>query len=293
MGSLIRELPAHEKVSQLVDWQGSPLSLSRQSKLLNIARSSLYYDPVPVDSETLRLLDLLDLIYTKLPYYGSRRLAYELSKAAGYPVNRKRVSSLMSQLGLVAVYPKPNLSKNDTQDKRFPYLLRGLPITHPNHVWGTDITYIRLGQGFVYLTAMIDWYSRYIISWEVSTTLETEFCLIAGKAALTVATPEIINSDQGVQYTSQEYIGMWDQTITRISMDGRGRCLDNIFTERFWRTIKYEEVYLKSYANVQEARLEIGKYVEHYNNERPHQSLNNYTPATVYRCEKKGETILI
>lgn len=282
-------------MSQLVDWQGSPLTLTKQSQLLNIARSSLYYKPVPVSEEEQRLLNLLDEIYTRLPYYGSRRLAYELSKKeyAGYPVNRKRVTRLMQVLGLEPIYPKPNFSKNETTHPKYPYLLKGLPITHPNQVWGTDITYIRMGQGFIYLTAFLDWYSRYIVSWELSIDLTTEFCVAAASRALLTAFPEIVNSDQGVQYTSEDYLALWDSTITQISMDGRGRCLDNIFTERLWRSIKYEEVYLKSYANVWEAHQEIGNYIERYNYERPHQSLNNQTPAAVYRREKKGKTILI
>ena len=197
-------------------------------------------------------------------------------------VNHKRIARYMNQMGLQAVFPKPNLSKNGKAHPVFPYLLRGMEITRPNQVWGTDITYIRMNQGFVYLTAIIDWFSRFIVSWKISITLETGFCLEAGSDAFKVATPEIMNSDQGVQFTSNEYLDFYQGHGVQISMDGRGRCMDNIFTERFWRSLKYEEVYLKSYESVTEAIEQIGKYIVFYNTIRPHQSLGYATPADIY-----------
>ena len=232
-------------------------------------------------------MNKIDEIYTELPYYGYRKMTREL-KNQQYNVNHKRVLSLMHQMGIEAIYPKPNLSKNNRPHPVYPYLLKGLEITHPNHVWGTDITYIKMAKGFLYLVAFMDWYSRYVLSWKLSTTLDTAFVLEAASEALAIATPDIENTDQGVQFTSQDYLNIWDTTKTKISMDGRGRYSDNIFTERLWRSVKYEEVYLKNYATVLDARDGINNYLNTYNYRRLHQSLGYKTPAEIYFNERRN-----
>lgn len=249
----------------------------RQTDLLAVSRSSVYYTPVPVSQRTLSAMKAIDALYTKYPFYGSRKIAHEIG------INRKQAQRLMRRMGIAAVYTKPNLSKPNGANPVYPYLLRGVTAQRPNHIWGTDVTYIRLASGFVYLTAFIDWYSRFILSWKISTTLERGFCIDAANTAVAqYGTPDIANSDQGSQYTSNEYIALWDAKKTRISMDGRGRALDNIFTERLWRTIKYEEVYLKEYHSVRDAEEHIGNYIAFYNTKRPHQSLGYETPAQRY-----------
>lgn len=256
--------------------------LYRQAELLGISRSSLYYQPVPVDGVTLAVMNRIDEIYTKRPFYGVRRITEQLRREKVL-VNHKRVQHLMQELGIQGIIPKRNLSRNDTAHIKYPYLLRNIPIVRVNQVWGTDITYIRMACGFVYLTVFMDWYTRFILSWRLSTTLERAFCLEAATEAMDqYGSPEIVNQDQGVQYTHQDYCDLWEEKGVRISMDGRGRAMDNIFTERLWRTIKYEEVYLKSYETVMEAKQQIGEYIDFYNNERFHQSLNNKTPAEIY-----------
>jgi putative transposase len=247
-----------------------------QTDLLGISRSSLYYEPQPVSPGTLTVMNGIDRIYTAHPFYGSRRIAKDLG------VNRKRIQRLMREMGYEAIYPKPNLSKNTIPHPIYPYLLRGVTAARPNHIWGTDITYIRMKYGFLYLVAYLDWFSRFVLSWKLSTTLETEFVMDAAREALVMGTPEIENSDQGVQYTSQEHINLWEENKVKISMDGRGRAMDNIFTERLWRSLKYEEVYLKEYATVLEAKENIGTYFNFYNYERKHQSHNYRTPAEIY-----------
>lgn len=254
----------------------SVLPKSIQTDLLGISRSSLYYEPQPVSLKTLVTMNGIDRIYTAHPFYGSRRIAKELG------VNRKQIQRLMREMGYEAIYPKPNLSKNTVPHPVYPYLLRGVIASYPNHIWGTDITYIKMAKGFLYLTVYLDWFSRFVLSWRLSTTLETEFVLEAAKEALVIGTPEIENSDQGVQFTSQEYINLWEKNKVKISMDGRGRAMDNIFTERLWRSLKYEEVYLKEYATVLEAKENIGTYFNFYNYERKHQSHNYRTPAEIY-----------
>lgn len=201
----------------------------------------------------------------------------------GYQVNRKRVRRLMKLMGLEAIYPKPRLSMRDKSHRIYPYLLRGLDITGPNHVWSTDITYIRMHRGFVYLTAVMDWWSRFVLSWEVSLTLETEFCLSALDRAFEYGRPEIFNSDQGAQFTSQEFTGKLLEEEVRISMDGRGRATDNVFVERLWRSVKYEEVYLHEYETPYVVEERLGNYFDFYNHERPHQSLKGRTPGEIYR----------
>jgi putative transposase len=253
------------------------LPLGRQAELLGIGRSSLYYQPKEVDPETLAIMHSIDELYTKRPFYGSRKIAKDL----GY--NRKRIQRLMREMGIEVIYQKPNLSLNKLPHPVYPYLLKGVTARYPNHIWGTDITYIRMQHGFLYLSAYLDWFSRFVLSWRLSTTLEIEFVLdAAGEALSLYEAPEIENSDQGVHYTSDKHIQLFTGRGTKVSMDGRGRAMDNIFTERLWRSVKYEEVYLKNYETVLEAKENIGNYFNFYNYERKHQSLNYKTPAEIY-----------
>lgn len=248
-----------------------------QADLLGISRSSLYYQPKPTDLETLSVMNRIDELYTKRPYFGSRRIAAELG------VNRKRVQRLMRTMGIEAIYPKPNLSANNRPHPVYPYLLTNITAAHPNHVWGTDITYIRMRQGFCYLVAFLDWFSRFVLSWRLSTTLDVRFCLEAAQDAIeSFGVPDIENSDHGIQFTSRDYLDLWLSRDVAISMDSRGRAMDNIFTERLWRSVKYEEVYLKDYTTVLEAKENLSEYFNFYNYERKHQSLNRKTPAQIY-----------
>lgn len=224
---------------------------------------------------------LLDEQYTRTPFYGSRRLTHCL-RLLGHRVNHKRVERLMRQVGIEAIYPKPHLSQPDKQHRIYPYLLANVVIERPNQVWSTDITYIRLQQGFLYLVAILDWHSRYVLSWELSNSMDARFCISTLDQALKQARPQIFNSDQGSQFTSQEFTGRLEAAEVRISMDGRGRAFDNIFIERLWRTVKYEEVYLKNYQSVREAEANIGRYFQFYNQERLHQSLEYKTPHQIY-----------
>lgn len=226
-------------------------------------------------------MKVIDEIYTKRPFYGSRRIRVELNHL-GYPIGRKHTSCLMKKLGIEAVYPKKKTSVPNQNHKTYPYLLRDMSIENPNQVWSTDITYIRLAIGFVYLVAVIDWFSRFVLAWELSITMEKEFCIEALKKALEIEHPEIFNSDQGSQFTSPDFVGILEGEKIKISMDGRGRCHDNIFVERLWRNVKYEEVYLKQYSSPSEARKGISEYFQFYNYSRPHQSLNYKTPAQIY-----------
>jgi putative transposase len=250
--------------------------------LLGVNRSGLYYEPVGESEESLVLMRLLDEQYTRTPFYGSRRMTQWLA-TEGYEVNRKRVSRLMALMGIEAVYPKPKLSQPGEGHRIYPYLLRGTKVERVNQVWSTDITYIRMAQGFVYLVAVMDWYSRFVLSWSLSLTMEVDFCIEALKRALRRGRPDIFNSDQGSQFTSEQFTGALEAKDIAISMDGRGRCMDNIFVERLWRSLKYEEVYLKDYASVTEARAGIQRYFQFYNHERLHQSLDYRTPAAIYR----------
>lgn len=253
-----------------------------QANLLGFARSSVYYHSGETDPYTLAVMNKIDEIYTKRPFYGVRRITNQLHDE-NLIVNHKKVHHLMQEMGIGAIFPKKNLSQNNQPHPVYPYLLSGVKASHPNHIWGTDITYIRLTHGFLYLVAFLDWYSRFILSWKLSTTLDVGFVLEAAEEAIrNFGLPEIENSDQGVQFTAQDYLNIWLTNNVQISMDGRGRAMDNIFTERLWRTIKYEEVYLKSYESVKEARDGIGTYIDFYNNERFHQSLKNKTPRFIY-----------
>jgi len=248
---------------------------------VGLARSTWYYEPVGETEENLEIMRLLDEQYTKTPFYGSRRMVAWL-ESVDRIVNRKRVSRLMRKMGLEAIYPKPRLSIPAPGRRTFPYLLRGLAITRPNQVWSTDITYIRMRGGFMYLTAILDWYSRCVLAWELSNTMDVQFCLAALERALRGGKPDIFNTDQGSQFTGHEFTSHVLGAGVQFSMDGRGRALDNIFVERLWRTVKYEEVYLKDYATVPEAVQSLAAYFRFYNTERPHQSLGYRTPQAVH-----------
>ena len=266
----------------LIERDHTRLPVVEQCELLGVSRSGLYYRPVGPDPYALELMRLLDEQYTRTPFYGVRRMTAWLCEQ-GHGVNPKRVRRLLREMGLWAIYPQPRLSMAGAGHRIYPYLLRGVEVTRPNQVWATDITYVRMRRGFVYLVAILDWYSRYVLAWKVSLTLELEFCLEALEEALQEECPEVFNSDQGVQFTSQAFTGRLKEAGIRISMDGRGRCMDNVFVERLWRSVKYEEVYLKDYETVPEAVQGLGAYFTFYNRERLHQSLGYRTPERVYR----------
>lgn len=258
------------------------LSVRRQCKLLGLNRSSLYYQAAQESAANLRLMRLLDEEYTRHPFYGSRKLTQWLHKQ-GEEVNRKRVQRLLRIMGLEAIYPKPRLSQAGLGHRLYPYLLRGVKVTRPDQVWSADITYVPLAAGFMYLAAILDWYSRYVIAWRLSNTLEGSFCVDILEEALGQGRPEIFNTDQGVQFTAEAFTGRLQAAGIQISMDGRGRCLDNVFVERLWRTVKYENIYLYGYQGVQELQRGLESYFPFYNQERLHQSLEYRTPAELYR----------
>lgn len=257
------------------------LSLVAQCDVLGLSRSTWYERASEPSTLNLELMRRLDEEYTAHPFYGSRRMTAVLRRA-GYRVNRKRVLRLMRQMGLAAIYPKPALSRANPDHRRYPYLLRGVTVTGPDHVWSTDITYIRLSRGFVYLVAILDWYSRKVLAWRLSNTLETHFCLDCLDEALRISQPLIFNTDQGAQFTSLAFTGHLVQAGIRISMDGRGRAHDNIFVERLWRSVKYEEVYPNGYDTLDDAYRGLYRYFDFYNHQRPHQALGYQTPAEVY-----------
>jgi putative transposase len=264
-----------------VDREHADISVRRQCKLLGVNRSGLYYQALGESEENLQLMRLLDEQYTRTPFYGSRKMTEWLG-TKGFEVNRKRVSRLMELMGIEAIYPKPKLSQAGEGHKIYPYLLTGVGVERADQVWSTDITYIRMAQGFVYLVAVMDWFSRYVLSWRLSLTMELDFCVAALKSALRRGRPEIFNSDQGSQFTSEKFTGELEANQIAISMDGRGRCMDNIFIERLWRSLKYEEVYLRDYTSVPEATAGLERYFRFYNQERLHQSLQYRTPAAIY-----------
>jgi putative transposase len=272
----------------LVDSDTDKLSISRQCELLGLARSSYYHELIPETELNLNLMDLIDRQYMETPFYGSRRMTWFLNEA-GYSVNRKRVTRLMRLLDLEAIYPKPRLSLGDPEHRKYPYLLRGMQVDRPNQVWASDITYVPLSQGYMYLVAIIDWHSRYVLSWRLSNSLESSFCMEALDEALSRGQPEIFNTDQGVQFTSRRFQDRLRRDNVQISMDGKGRALDNVFIERLWRTVKYENLYLYGYETVQALQAGLLKYLTFYNTERPHQGMEYYTPESVYTGE---ETIL-
>jgi len=273
----------HEAKKRLIVPNHDDLSLRRQCELLDISRGSLSYEPL-INPEDERIQGLIDRIYTDCPFYGSRRIHVELAQSHNTRICRDHVRRLMRDMGIEAVYPrkKQGLSQADPLHQKYPYLLRGLDIVRPNQVWGSDITYVKLERGFAYLTAILDWFSRYVVAWKISPTLTTDFCLDALADAFKRARPDIWNTDQGVQFTSRDLTTFVLNHDVRISMDGRGRCMDNIFTERLWRTIKYENIYLHSYTSVDEARTGIGAYIDFYNNKRIHSSLNYATPTLIH-----------
>jgi putative transposase len=272
----------------LVDHDDPALPVVAQCRLLKVARSTLYYQPVPVSADDLAVMRRMDELYLAYPFYGSRRMVAVLRRE-GWAVNRKRVRRLMRLMGLWAIYQKPNTSRPDPEHKVYPYLLRGLTIDRPNQVWCADITYIPMAKGFVYLVAVMDWFSRRVLAWRVSITMEADFCVAALREAMErFGQPDIFNTDQGVQFTSAVFVGELAGRKVQISMDGRGRYLDNIFIERLWRSLKYEEVFIKAYGAVIEARRNIGKWLEFYNDERPHQALGYRTPREIFEgkaCE--------
>jgi putative transposase len=262
------------------------LSVSQQCELLGLCRSSYYYQPATETAENLALMEKIDQEYTAHPFLGSRRMTTWL-RDEGHEVNRKRVQRLMRLMGLEAVYPKPRLSVGGAGHKVYPYLLRNVTIERVDQVWSTDITYIPMPAGFMYLTAVIDWYSRYVLAWRLSNTLDVEFCLEALDEALRQSCPEVFNTDQGVQFTSSTYTARLEAAGAQVSMDGKGRCLDNVFVERLWRTVKYEEIYLWRHETVPALQSGLWRYFGYYNCERRHQSLDDRTPAEVYG---KGST---
>jgi putative transposase len=257
------------------------VSVRRQCELLGLNRSSLYYQPAPETVQNLRLMRLIDQEYTAHPFYGSRRMTAWL-QSQGEAVNRKRVRRLLRLMGLEAIYPKPRLSAAGRGHRVYPYLLRGVAVERPDQVWSADITYVPLAAGFMYLAATIDWYSRYVVAWRLSNTLDGSFCLDMLDEALGRGRPEVFNTDQGVQFTAEAFTGRLGTAGVAVSMDGRGRCLDNVFVERLWRSVKYEDVYLRSYEAVPELERGLRHYFGFYNHERLHQALGYRTPAEVY-----------
>ena len=266
------------------------LSMVDRCRLLGLARSTMYYEGQGTSGHELGLLRRLDELHMKWPFYGSRNLAWAMSQN-GQPINRKHIQRLMRVLGTESLAPKPNLSKPSRGHKVYPYLLRGLPVERAGQVWATDITYISLENGFCYLVAVIDWYSRKVLSWRLSNTLDSSFCIDALQAALSeFGCPDIFNTDQGSQFTSAAFTAVLLDAGVRISMDGKGRCLDNVFVERLWRSLKYEDVYLRRYGLMPEAAIGIGRYIKFFNSERPHQSFQFQTPDSVFEQSLRGRS---
>lgn len=271
----------------LIDSDSPEFSIARQCMLLDLARSTFYYEPAHETPENLALMRLIDQEYTDHPEKGSRRMAVRL-KELGHDANRKRVQRLMRLMGLEAIYPKPNLSVPDQSHKVYPYRLRNVTIARVDQVWSTDITYVPLVSGFMYLAAVIDWYSRYVLAWRLSNTLDGSFCVELLDEALSRGRPEIFNTDQGVQFTAVAFTGRLEKAGVQVSMDGKGRCLDNVFVERLWRTVKYEDVYLRNYERVPELSAGLGRFFPYYNESRPHQSLKYRAPGAVWREGRGG-----
>jgi putative transposase len=278
-----------------IDLDGD-LATTRQCELAGVSRTTIYAHQKTkmVDEDDLLLSRLIDEQYTDCPYYGTRRMAVIISALVGFAVNRKRIKRLMQVMGLQGMAPGPNTSRAHPQHPVYPYLLRGVEVTRPNQVWSTDITYIRLPKGFVYLVAVMDWYSRKVLSWRISNSMDANFCVDCLEEALrNFGKPEIFNSDQGSQFTSTDFTGVLKREEIKISMDGRGRAFDNIFVERLWRNVKYEDVYLKGYATVGELLLGLSDYFVSYNSKRPHQALKNKTPDVVYVSGCGGGALII
>lgn len=283
MSGLKKKLPrTREAALQWIDFGHEGLSVRRQCQLLGIHRSLLYYEPVQETEENLNLMRMIDEQHLKTPFWGSRSMAVFVSKQIGKPVNRKKTQRLMQLMGLEGIAPGPSTSKRNPTHKVYPYLIRDIIVDRPNQVWCSDITYIPLRHGFLYLVAIMDWYSRHVLSWRLSNSMEVEFCLEALDEALEQGKPEIFNTDQGAQFTSRAYTERLQSHAIEISMDGRGRALDNVFIERLWRTLKYEEIYLKGYDTGADCHKGLINYFKFYNHERPHQSLNFRTPWEVH-----------
>jgi putative transposase len=257
------------------------LSIARQCEVLDLARSSYYYEPLPEDAFTLAVMAAIDEIYLEYPFYGSRKILLYVRKR-GLLVNLKRVKRLMHVMGIEAIYQKPRTSAAHPGHRIYPYLLRGLPIVRPDQVWATDLTFVRMRGCWMYLMAVIDWYSRYVIAWDLSNTCDAAFCCDVLRRALATGTPEIFNTDQGSTFTSDAFTGILEDAKIKISMDGRGRALDNVFIERLWRSVKYEDIFLKDYETVEAMLAGLARYFRFFNNERYHQSLGNKTPAMWY-----------
>ena len=270
----------------MIDTDHPNLSIRRQCELVGLNRSTFYWEPVGESPLSLQLMRLIDEEYTRAPFYGYRKMTARLNDHHGYQVNHKRVARLMLKMGLQAVYPRPRTSIPDKQHKKYPYLLRGLDINRPNQVWAADITYVPMPLGFMYLVAIMDWFSRYVVAWQLSNTLNGAFCLEALRLALRHGQPEIFNTDQGVQFTAHDFTDELEAAEICVSMDGRGRVFDNIFIERLWRTVKYEDIYIKEYASVPALEVGLQDYFQLYNYERPHQSLGYQVPADVHYAVK-------
>lgn len=266
----------------MIDTNHPTLSIRRQCELIGLIRSTYYWQPADESPLNLALMVLIDREYTRAPFYGYRKMTARLNNNYGYTVNHKRIARLMAKMGLQSIYPRPRTTVSHAQHKKYPYLLRNLDVNRPNHVWCADITYIPIPRGFMYLVAIMDWFSRFVVAWQLSNTLESAFCVEALQQALLHGQPEIFNTDQGVQFTSHAFTLELENAGIRISMDGRGRVFDNIFIERLWRTVKYEDVYIKEYATVPALFTGLGDYFDLYNYERPHQSLDYCTPADVH-----------
>jgi len=266
----------------MIEAKHPKLSIRRQCELLGLNRSTYYRQPADETALNLALMKQIDQEYTRTPFYGYRKMTVRLNKQYAYVVNHKRVARLMQKMGLQAIYAGPKTTITDKQHKKYPYLLRGLEIYRPHQVWSTDITYIPMQQGFMYLVAIMDWYSRFVIAWQLSNTLDGTFCLDTLRVALQQGKPEIFNTDQGSQFTANAFVSKLEEAGVRVSMDGRGRAFDNIFVERLWRTVKYEDIYIKDYATVPDLSNGLRAYFRLYNYERPHQSLDYQTPAEVY-----------
>jgi putative transposase len=267
----------------LIEPNNGEVSIRRQCELLSLNRGSYYYQPASESELNLKLMNLIDEQYTETPFFGWRRMTVYLRRVKEYEINGKRVRRLMQLMGLQAIYPEPRPKhQSASEHKIYPYLLRNLAIVRPNQVWSTDITYLKMSNGFMYLTAVIDWYSRYVLAWQLSNSLDNHFCLVALEQALAQATPDIFNTDQGVQFTADSFTQRLRQAEIKISMDGRGRALDNIFVERLWRSVKYENIYLNDYSTVSDLYAGLTAYFDFYNHRRFHQHLNNLTPAEVH-----------
>lgn len=268
----------------MIEHDMQKISLSRQCEIIGLPRSSLYYEPAQESAENLDFMRLIDAQFMRTPFYGSRNMTTWL-RQQGYEVNRKRVQRLMRLMGIEAIYPRPRTSEAVKAHKKYPYLLRDVEVVRPNQVWSTDITYLPMEKGFMYLVAVIDWFSRYVLSWRLSNTLDSSFCLEALNDAFRFGHPEIFNTDQGAQFTCREFTGTLEDRGILVSMDGRGRAIDNIFIERLWRSLKYEEIYIWNHETVMELEAGVRKYFRFYNCERPHQSLGNMTPNFIYTGE--------